>query len=290
MANYYYAYSGHKHGLDRVRRGAALIKALRGAGIDMQLLVSDFRAGLAARELGVSDAITIETLMDVDAVAQRGDSIILDTPEDISMRAAQYCDLFERVFCVTYDCDDGPSCSEIVMKPTCIEGEACIKTPIIDPEYFTILPKEKRTLLFFGDADYDKEILAHRDIFEGRGIELLLGHYFFVDYEDALEEIFDSLHESDVYTDMIRSSSRVLTASAQCAFEARAAEAETHYLKREGDSPCLIRELEAADIKIIDDYVHIGLDKVMMSREKSARKVANRMDTIVAELHNSYNL
>ena len=57
---FYYAYSGHKNGLERVRRGAALMNALRAKGTEATLLVNDFRAGLAAKELGVKDYVTVE--------------------------------------------------------------------------------------------------------------------------------------------------------------------------------------------------------------------------------------
>ena len=73
---YYYANTGHKIGLERLRRGAALLNALSNQGVETQFLVNDFRAGLVAKELGVKDYVTVEGVQDIDAIAEHGDSII----------------------------------------------------------------------------------------------------------------------------------------------------------------------------------------------------------------------
>ena len=283
---YYYAYSGHKYGLDGVRRGAALIKALKREGIDMQMLVSDFRAGLAARELGADGAVTIETLLDVDAVAKRGDGVVLDTPEDVSLRMERYCDEFSPLLYVTNECSYHTAYCEAVIKPVCQEDEDCIEAPIVDPKYFEILPKEDRKLFFLGDADYDKVILAHREFFEGLGMELLLGDYFFVKYEDELAEIFDRLHEPEEYADVIRSSSMVVTASAQCAFESRASEAETLYIRNRDDSSCLLKKLSSFGIKIIDDFDKNTQKNIIESLNSSTLKVSNNLNMATMRLRN----
>jgi len=284
MANYYYAYSGHKFGLDGVRRGVALIKAMRRKGREMQLLVNDFRAGLAARELGVGDAVTIETLLDVDAVAQRGDLVILDTPEDTGARMEKYSELFDRLFYVTDRCDYRSSFGEIVLKPECGEEERCLKTPLVDPEYFEPLPKEDRLLFFYGDTDHHKELLAKKGLFEGTGVELLLGHYFFVKYEGELEKSFARLHEPEEYAALIRSSSRVLTASIQCALEANAAEAEVFYIQKRSDPECMLTLLSSWGINIFDDMDNINLKLLMQKSVKTEKRVPERTDMIADAL------
>ena len=52
-------------------------------------------------------------------------------------------------------------------------------------------------------------------------MELLLGHYFYVKYENDLEKLFKTLHESEEYTELLCSSKRVITASFQAALEAK---------------------------------------------------------------------
>ena len=68
MKLYYYAFTGHKHGLDRVKRAVVILKKLREKGFETVLLVSDFRAGLVARDFGVLDSVTIEGIQDIDAI------------------------------------------------------------------------------------------------------------------------------------------------------------------------------------------------------------------------------
>ena len=95
---FYYAYTGHKIGLDRVKKAAAVIKELEANGVECRLLVNDFRAGLAARDYGIQDSITIETIQDIDAVAQIGNSVVIDSPEDDHGRMQKYCQEFKAVF------------------------------------------------------------------------------------------------------------------------------------------------------------------------------------------------
>jgi hypothetical protein len=250
---YYYAHSGHKFGLDCVRRGVALIKALRVDGIKAELLVNDFRAGLVARELGVDGAVTIETILDVDAVAKRGDSVILDTPEDSSRCLERYVKLFASLFRVTDDSGELPRYKEVLLKPSCSDDD-CIEIPIVDMEYFEPLPKEDRTIFFFGDGDYNKTILSNQEFFDGLDMELILGSYFFLKYEESLEQIFHKLHQPEEYRILIRGSSRVLTASQQCALEAKASKADVIYIRGADDSDSLLEYLKLFDIKIIDGF------------------------------------
>ena len=290
MANYYYAFSGHKYGLDRVKRGVALIKAMKKEGIEIDLLVNDFRAGLAAQDMGVTGAVTIENIMDVDVIAEKGDTVFIDTPEDIDKRLEQYTERFDSVICVTDDCEYVSKMGEIVMKPDCKDEKKCIETPIIDSEYFDILPKEERILFFFSDADYDKEVLAHSEFFTGMDMELLLGYYFFVKYEDKLAEIFTKLHEAEEYPELIRRSSTVVTASSQCALESKAAGADVVYIRRENDSLCLTEIMKEYNIKIIDEYDNNELKNLISKKSNLVQNVPDKMDIIVRRLKESCNL
>jgi len=291
---YYYAYSGHKYGLDRVRRGAALIKSLKKEGIEIQLLVNDFRAGLAAKDLGVEGAVTIETILDVDAVAERGDSVILDTPEDASVRLEQYAEQFSPLFVVTDSCDASSRFGEILLRPFCKEEESCVETPMIDSDYCQLSKredrnKEDRVLFIFGDADYDKEILLHRDFFDQLEMDLLLGYYFFVKYEDELSKIFHALYEPEEYADLLRGRSRILTASVQSALEAKAAGADVAYLRKSKESDCLMEQLAHHNINIIDDFDKDEV-KAWLKMEKKDQKSTKIIDNISKQLSDLLNL
>jgi len=230
MKLYYYAYTGHKNGLDRLKRAAVILNKLRAKGIDTMLLVNDFRAGLVAREFGVAESVTIETIQDIDAIAQTGDSIIIDSPEDDHGRLVKYCSDFKQVFRFAHSDVDKSIHGETMMRLNCNE-ENCISSIIIDDVYFEAHEKEERTLFFLSDSDADKLILKNADFFKDTDMELLLGHYFYVKYEDDLAKIFKTIHEPEEYIDLICSSSRVVTASFQTALEARAAGAEVIFIE-----------------------------------------------------------
>jgi len=226
---FYYANSGHKIGLERVRRGAALLKRLASNGVETQLLVNDFRAGLAAKELGVKEYVTVETVQDIDAIAQFGDSIIIDSPEDDHGRLVKYCEDFKHVWRFELGSDDVSVHGEALFRVEC-KDENCLDAVIIDDLYFEKNTKEERTLFFLSDADYDKTILNNEDFFKSLDMELLLGNYFFVKYEDDLAKLFSTLHEPEEYVDLIRGSSCIVTSSAQTALEAKASGAKVIYI------------------------------------------------------------
>jgi len=221
---YYYANTGHKLGLERLRRGAALLNRLTENGEETQLLVNDFRAGLVARELGVSEYVTIEGIQDIDAIAQNGDSIIIDSLEDDHGRLVKFCQDFDKVWRFAHDNEDKS-----------IHGETLIGTDtvMVDDTFFDETKKEERVLFFLGDADYDKTILGNEDFFKAFDMELLLGNYFFVKYEDDLAKLFSTLHEPEEYASLIKGTTTVVTASAQTALEAKVAGAKVIYMALE---------------------------------------------------------
>jgi len=289
MAIYYYAYSGHKYGLDRVKRAVALIKALRTQEVEVNLLLNDFRAGLAARELGVMDSLTVETILDIDAVAKKGDIVFIDSPEDDKGKLEHYADEYKLLFRVVDDCQESADYGEILMKPVCEDEEECLSSLLVDSDYFTEVPKEKRRLFFLGDADYNKTILSHVDFFEGAGMELLLGQYFFVKYEDDLAKLFDGLHEAEEYSELLCSSSQVVTASAQCALDAKAANADVIYLKKPEDAACLLQQFETFGIKIIDGFSKEQLIEAL-AIPQNERKVPNSIKSISETIEIKLNL
>ena len=265
---YYYANTSHKLGLERLRRGAALLNRLSAKGIETQLLVNDFRAGLVARELGVSEYVTIEGIQDIDAIAQNGDSIIIDSLEDDHGRLVKYCEDFDTVWRFAHDAEDKAVHSEIVIG---------IDTVLVDDTYFDDkVEKEERTLFFLGDADYNKTILGNEAFFKEFDMELLLGNYFFVKYEDDLAKLFSTLHEPEEYEDLIKSSSTVVTASGQTALEAKAAGAKVIYLalpqrelyERELLESYGISIIEGFNLEKLTEYLQNNLSKQDKNIEK----------------------
>lgn len=250
---YYYANSGHKIGLDRVKRGVALLKAMQTKGVEVRLLVNDFRAGLVAKTLGLRDYVTIETVMDIDAIANAGDSVMIDSPEDDKERLIKYCSDFGHVFRFEISSNDTVRYSETLMRAKC-EEEACIESIFVDKVYQNDTAKENRTLFFLGDADYDKEILENRAFFESSKMELLLGNYFFVKYEEELAKLFVRLHEPEEYIDLLKSSRRVVTTSALTAIEAHACGADTLYIATSREQIVPLEVIETLEIPVIEGF------------------------------------
>jgi hypothetical protein len=250
---FYYANSGHKIGLERVRRGAALLKRLASNGVETQLLVNDFRAGLAAKELGVKEYVTVETVQDIDAIAQFGDSIIIDSPEDDHGRLVKYCEDFKNVWRFEVGNDDVSVHGETLFKVEC-KDESCEDAVIIDDDYFEETAKEERILFFLSDADYDKTILSNEAFFKTLNMELLLGNYFFVKYEDDLAKLFSTLHEPEEYMDLIKSSSHIVTASAQTALEAKVSGAKVIYLHLPNNDLYSVEHLKTYGIDIVNGF------------------------------------
>jgi len=242
---FYYANTGHKIGLERLRRGVALLNSLAAQGAETQFLVNDFRAGLVAKELGVKDYVTVEGVQDIDAIAEHGDSIIIDSTEDDHGRLVKYCEDFKNVWRFAHDENDSAIHDEIVLG---------LDTVVIDEMYFDTIEKEERTLFFLGDADYDKVILGNEDFFKAFDMELLLGTYFFVKYEDDLAKLFSILHEPEEYSNLIKTTSTVVTASTQTALEVKASGGRAIYLDIIDTPIYEINKLSEYGIEIIDGF------------------------------------
>lgn len=280
---YYYANSGHKLGLDRVKRGVALLKALNEKGVETRLLVNDFRAGLAAKELGLRDYVTIEGVMDIDAIADAGDSVIIDTPENDNDRLVKYCSDYKHVFRFETSQEDSVRFSETLLKAYC-ENDSCISSLIIDKIYRNVGEKEERVLFFLNDADYDKEILSNASFFKESGMELLLGNYFFVKYEDDLSELFDCLHEPEEYVDLIKNSSTVVTASGQTAMEAQVCGAKVLYIQTACEDIVPLEVLEGLGITIIKGYDKESYEKALSQRREGEGHLSHTVDQVADTL------
>jgi hypothetical protein len=238
---YIYAYSNHKYGLSRLRRMAVHYKKLQEQGVEVEMLTNDFRASAVARELGVESCTTIETVWDIDFVAERGDHLIMDTPEDDQGKLEQNVEMFSGVQRVAISCEDTSRYGEEVLCPD----------PMTDPWYasYKEKPKVESVLFFYGDSDPEKWLAEQADLFAGLEMELLLGEYFYPGYEETLVPLFSVLHEADAYREMVAQSQKVVTCVPQTAYEASSAGAEVIYFG--AVDTCQRETMEALSIKIV---------------------------------------
>jgi len=273
MKLYYYAFTGHKYGLDRLKRAVVIVNKLREQGIETMLLVNDFRAGLVAKDYGVPESVHIEGIQDIDAIAEIGDSVIIDSPEDDHGRLVKYCSDFKTVFRFAETDDDKSIHGEVMLDIDC-DNEDCISSVIVDDVYFEAHEKEERTLFFLGDSDANKTILNNAEFFKAFDMELLLGHYFYVKYEDDLAKIFKTLHEAEEYTELICSSKRVVTASFQTALEAKVAGAEVVFIE--------LKALRAKEKQLLDSLGVISINgfNIDTFKEIEFENISNSLKTI----------
>lgn len=270
---YYYAHTSHKEGLESVRRGVACLKEAKRREVGYKLLVNDFRAALVAKELGIDGAVTIETIRDLDVVLSRGDTLLIDTNEELPRKFERFCSEF-KVFRMAQKCDEKSMFNENIVYPW---SENSI---FVDSIYREHLPKTQRILFFGGDGDPQKSIIDHKNFFDGLGMEILLGHYFFVNYEKELANIFDVMHESEEYTDLIRTSSDIITTSVQCAIESRISGANVIFIAQRPLLECIKNLFENYNISIVDDF-----NQTMLRRYLSDKL---QMDTIIP-INTHYN-
>ena len=266
---YYYTNTGHKIGLERLRRGAALLNRLAEEGEEIQLLVNDFRAGLVARELGVKEYVTIEGVQDIDAIAENGANIIIDSMEDDHGRLVKYCEDFAKVWRYAHDANDSQVHTEILMNQDTI---------LVDDVYFDKAEKTERVLFFLGDSDSDKMILNNASFFENTQMELLLGNYFFVKYEDDLAKLFTTLHEPEEYESLIQESTTIVTASMQTAFEAKVSEAKVIFLDIHKENLYDIALLEAHGIAVVKGYDKDILHKFLNENISTTANKINKIE------------
>ena len=283
MKLYYYAFTSHKYGLDRMKRATVVLNKLREKGIDTMLLVNDFRAGLVARDFGVSESVTIEGIQDIDAIAQIGDCVIIDSPEDDHGRLVKYCSDFKSVFRFAESAEDKSIHGETILSIDC-KSEECISALLVDDIYFEEHKKEPRTLFFLGDSDADKTILNNADFFKESDMELLLGNYFYVKYESDLEKIFDTLHEAEEYQDLICSSSRIVTASFQTALEASVAGAEVIFIEIEELTKEKREILSLLNVILIMKFNREEYEQALLKNVSRASNVIERNETIINKI------
>ena len=284
MKLYYYAFTSHKYGLDRMKRATVILNKLRADGIETMLLVNDFRAGLVARDFGVPESITIEGIQDIDAIAKIGDCVIIDSPEDDHGRLVKYCSDFKSVFRFAEHDEDKSVHGEILLKLDCQNDAECISSLIVDDIYFEEHKKENRTLFFLGDSDANKIILNNADFFKGSKIELLLGNYFYVKYESDLENIFDTLHEAEEYIDLICTFSRVVTASFQTALEASVAGAEVIFIEIEELSAEKREILNRLKIILIKKFNKYKYTHSLLKNVSMASIIIERNETVINKI------
>ncbi len=288
MKLYYYVHTGHRIGLDRFRRAAAIIRAL--GDVDITLLTSDFRIASMAREYGIKRAVGVDVVRNIPQITHHGDKIIFDSEEINPLMHDDMVRYFSTFVRISDNPDDTKHPGELLVSPY-LEGEGICNALAIDPRCFE--PREKRIerAFFFGDDDYEEDLAKHQEAFAGQGLELLEGFYWFLGYGEKLKETFPVRHDEEEYDEVVSGSSVLVTASPQAALENLAAGGCPVFFQR-ADYPSYYQKLfKSLNVPIVDRYDN-GLLSSALSEASSQKchKCPQNIDKLATFLRQNLDL
>ncbi|WP_419771119.1 MAG: hypothetical protein ACNI3C_04835 [Candidatus Marinarcus sp.] len=212
MKLYLYSKSGHSIGLDATRRCAAVASLLE--EFDPILCTSDFRAGAYAKEeLGIKKYVSVDLLSNLPNMMQRGDILIYDSDETndvMEKHMRDFCSLLYKI------------------------GEDIPKTFVNNRllNANTSVTKYEKAF-FFGDDDYQDELLKLCENGSKHELPLLLGHYFFLGNDKKLSPYFSSILEEEEYIDVVSNTKYLLSGSINACIESVACGNKPVFYKRE---------------------------------------------------------
>ncbi len=251
MTIYYYVHTGHRIGLDRFRRACTIIRSL--GDVDITLLCSDFRIANEARHFGVDKAVGIDVVRNIPHIAKHGDKLIFDSEEANPIMLEDMRKYFSTFIRISDKKDDAKAEGEFLISPY-LSGNGICNALSVDDKYFE---KEEKTIelsYFFGDDDYEKDLEKNLDFIKDLDPDLLLGFYYFLDYEDSLREIFKNHHEFEEYDEVIKKSKILVTASPQAVLESLASGAKPIYVQREDYTTDFLELFETLNVPIVKNY------------------------------------
>ena len=278
MKIYYYINTGHRVGLDRLRRSAPVIEALEESGVDVTMLTNDFRAGEYAKEFyGIRKYISVDVVRNIANVAKPGDFLVFDSGEESRSMWEDMADYFRGFVRISDDPNDFITKENGLVSPLAA-GEDVLTIDIVDPRYFDRTDHDKEAVYFWGDADYEMALAELSKAFEGMDVALLEGYYFFLQYADELQRDFAEIYESEEYEEILKSAKRFLTSSPQSALEALAAGSEPIYLPKPGADDIWESHLSRFGIPVCSGFdkeeIQKSLASVKSYRDDLLRKSA----------------
>ncbi|MCK4875484.1 MAG: hypothetical protein KAR81_01640 [Sulfurimonas sp.] len=261
MKNYYYVHTGHRIGLDRFRRACTIIRAL--GDVDITLLCSDYRIAQVARDFGVQKSVGIDVVRNIPQIAHNGDNLIFDSDEANPIMLEDMKNFFSTFIHVK-------------------ENEV-----VVDEKYFQEKPKTIKIAYFFGDDDYSKDLEKNLSFIEELNPDLLLGFYYFLDYEDMLKKKFVNYHNFEDYDEVIQKSEILITSSPQAALESLASGGKPVYVQRDDYTKDFIEVFKNLNIPIITNHNKSQLDsiisKINSHKYSKIEQNGNRIVEIVKE-------
>ena len=251
MKLYYYVHTGHRIGLDRFRRACTIIRAL--GDVDITLLCSDFRIANEARDFGVDKSVGIDVVRNIPQIAHNGDQLIFDSAEANPIMLDDMREYFSTFIRLSDDKDDSKDENELLISPY-LQGSGIFNGYAVDDKYFKEYDKTIKLSFFFGDDDYEKDLEKNISFIEELNPDLLLGFYYFLDYEDELKKKFKNYHEFEDYDDVITLSEVLVTSSPQAVLENLASGGKPIYMQRADYTRDFNELFESLNVPIIENF------------------------------------
>jgi len=278
MRLFYYVHTGHRIGLDRFHRAAAIINGL--GDVDITLLSPDYRIAAEAKDFGIKRSVGMDVVRNIPQIAQHGDKIIFDSAELNPMLLDDMSQFFSTFIRIGDSPDDTKHPNEFLISPY-LSGEGIVQGLIVGEHYYEQKPKTIPMTLFFGDDDYEKDLGTHQEMFAPFKMDLLMGFYHFLGCEKDLQKSFNTIHEWEAYDEVIRSTDVLITASPMAVFQCLAGGGRPIYLQRPDYTNDYLSLFESFHIPIVLGYDASSLaaaintigDVAYVKPEKSDHKV-----------------
>jgi hypothetical protein len=266
MKIYYYVHTGHRTGLDRFRRACTIIRSLK--DVDIILLCSDFRIANEAKHFGIDNSVGIDVIRNIPQIAKHGDKMIFDSDEANPIMLDDMRKFFSTFIRISDDINDQKEEGEFLISPY-LNGSSICNAVAVDDKYFKQVKKSIKLSYFFGDDDYEKDLEKNLSFVKDLNPNLLLGFYYFLDYEDFLKDTFKNHYEFEEYDDVIQKSEILITASPQAVLESLASGSKPIYVQREDYNNNFLELFKRLNIPIIKNYDKTKLIKIINSIEEN---------------------
>jgi hypothetical protein len=288
MRLFYYVHTGHRIGLDRFHRAAAIINAL--GNVDITLLSPDYRIAAEAKDFGIKRSVGMDVVRNIPQIAEHGDKIIFDSSEVNPMLLDDMSQFFSTFIRIGDSPSDTKHPNEFLISPY-LSGEGIVQGIIVGEHYYEPRPKTIPMTLFFGDDDYEKDLGLHQEMFASYKMDLLMGFYHFLGCEKDLQKSFKTIHEWEKYDEVIRATDVLITASPMAALQCLAGGGRPVYLQR----PDYVRDylplFESLHIPIVDGYDAALLESTINSLANVVYKKLEQSDHKVIEfIQKAFNL
>jgi hypothetical protein len=251
MRLFYYVHTGHRIGLDRFHRAACILNELN--DLNITLLCSDFRIAGEARHYGIKRAVGIDLVRNIPQIAHHGDKIIFDSDEINPTLLDGMIQYFSTFIRISDKPDDVKHEKEFLISPY-LRGDGIVTGSIVDAKYAEVLPKTIPMALFFGDDDYEKDLEVQQSMFAPYNMELLMGYYHFLGYENLLKGSFATIHESEEYDEVIRHTDVLISASPMAVLQNVSGGGNPIFLQRPDYSRDFLPLFEEIGIPVVDGY------------------------------------